>query len=577
MLRARPLVLALALAGLSCSGSSLANKLALGGDCAGQNDSCQSGLCYSIDSGSSVCTKSCSSLADCPAKWICDSVTGVTNGKICLPTGLGGRCASDADCSAGYLCDTDANRCYIPVSRELCSPCTSSKQCPTGGACTTVVATGEMYCTVGCATGPCPSGFSCQTVGEAPTRQCVPDNPQRSCHAGKSLCSPCRSDSECGGEGDVCVRNVASGEQFCGKKCAKDADCPASFNCLDLSGDGRGPTQCVPDAQTCAGYCDSTDPAAVQRECGLGASCDLSARRCTPATDGRECAACTDDDGCPSTDGGTRCLVNDCPDCPFKGEKFCATSCDDGHGAADPSKCGAGFFCAGLGSGGTSGPWHCVPTSGTCRSGAGALGDDCTAQGAAECLSGVCLQFTGESVCSAPCHTDPDCGDGRFKCCALADGGASFDCGQAPGTAGGVCSPRGGGFGADCGPGEPPCFDGACLDLGTAALCTKACTADADCPKSFACREARQPNGDGTFTPKKVCFPDGGGTLGADCTFGPAACQSGLCLKKLSGNVCTKPCTVDADCGADFTCLSSTVVGGADSGTTGNYCVPKVL
>ncbi len=581
MMRARSLVLAPLLLGLACSTSSLGNKLGLGGACGGKNDACQSGLCYAIDTQSSVCTKTCAAAADCPARWICDSVPGILNGKICLPTGQGGRCTVESDCPAGYLCDTTADRCYIPVSRELCSPCTSSKQCPTGGACATVPATGEMYCTVGCDSGACPAGFSCESVAGASGKQCVPDNQERTCHAGKALCSPCRSDDECGGPGDLCVRNVASGEEFCGKKCTKDADCPPAFNCLDLSGNGSGPTQCVPDAQTCVGYCDSTDASAVQRECGLGSTCDLSSRRCQPATDGSECAACATDDDCAAK-SGSRCLVNDCTDCPFKGQKFCALSCDDGSGHADASKCGVGFFCVGLGAGGSSGPWHCAPKSGTCRAGAGSLGDDCTGGGAAQCLSGLCLTFTEESVCSAPCHEDSDCGDARYKCCALTNGGKTFDCQQAPGASGGVCSPRGGGFGDDCSPGEPPCLSGACLDLGTAALCTKDCAADADCPSGFGCREARKPNGDGTYAAEKVCFPNGGGTLGADCTFGPAACESGLCLKKASGNICTNTCQAAADCGSsgDYGCQTvekADLFGGAATDPTAKFCVPKVL
>lgn len=569
------LALSAALAAAACTASSITDRLDVGGECGGSNDACQSGLCFAVDSQSSVCTKTCAAVADCPAHWLCDKVPGVKDGKLCLPAGLGGRCTADAECPAGHKCDTDASRCYIPVSREVCSPCTSSKQCPTGGFCATVAATGEQYCTVGCTGNDCPVGFLCLDVEGAATKQCVPGNDQRSCHAGKSLCSPCRADAECGGGGDRCVRNLASGEQFCGQKCAHTSDCPSGFNCLDLSGEGRGPTQCVPNSQTCAGYCESDNSEVVRRQCGLGASCDTSARHCQTATDGRMCAACQDDDSC-SADPTARCVANNCPDCPFKGEKFCATSCAGAGGGKDDSRCLAGFFCAGLGAGGASGPWHCAPTSGTCRAGAGILGDDCTAKGAAQCLSGLCLGFGSQGVCSTACHADGDCGDGRFKCCALVAGGKVFDCGQPPGADGGVCSPRGGGFGADCSPGQPPCFGGTCLDLGTARLCTKTC-ADGACPAGFSCRDGRQPKGDGTFDSVKVCFPDGGGDLGASCSFGPAACQSGFCLKKGSGNLCTRQCTSDTDCGDEFSCVADTALDGSEKGLSAQFCVPRNL
>jgi hypothetical protein len=562
----------------ACTAPSDGGKLLLGADCGGLDERCLSALCYELDSASSICTETCTTNADCPARFVCDSVPGISNTLVCLPVGLGGRCKADPDCPAGHKCDADVGRCYIPVSRDLCSPCTSPLQCPQGGACVTVAETGESYCTRGCSGGgDCPVGFACQNVPGSTATQCVPANPQQTCHAGRGLCDPCRSDEECGGARDRCVRNVASGEQFCGTACELNADCPAGFNCLDLSGSGRGPRQCVPNAQTCAGYCESDEPAYVRRHCGLGAGCDTASRRCEPATDGRLCAACEDDDGCPSQDGTTRCVVNNCPDCPFRGEKFCASSCAGPRGGKDDSKCPVGFFCAGLGAGGETAPWHCVPVTGSCKAGAGALGDDCTGKGGAQCSSGICLGFGSQGLCSLACGQDGDCGDGRYKCCATVDGGKTYDCSQAPSDGKGVCSPRGGAFGADCSPGQPPCFGGTCLDLGTARLCSQRCADAAACPSGFTCRPGRIPKGDGTFEPVDVCFPDGGGTLGSDCSFGPAACQTGYCLKKASGNLCTQPCSDAAPCGDGYTCDEATALDGTPDGAAGRFCVPDNL
>lgn len=568
----RPLFVCAALVAVAaCSSSTTSEKLPAGRECSGQNDKCRSGLCHAVDSATSVCTQSCTTTDDCPGTMMCDTVPVI--GSICLPTGMGGRCVDDAECPAGHRCDTDASRCYVPVVRDLCAPCTSTLQCPEGGHCATVAGTGERYCTTGCGgDGGCPSGFVCEQLEGASSKQCVPANETKTCNAGKTLCSPCRGDRECGDFGDLCVRNLASQERFCGTACLRNADCHDGFSCMDLSGEGHGPFQCVPNSGTCAGYCESNDPEVVRRQCGNGASCDVAARVCEPATDGRQCAACEDDDGCPGS-AGTRCVVNTCDDCAYKGQKFCAASCET-NGQKDDSLCDVGYFCAGLGEGGATGPWNCVPRSGTCRGGAGELGDDCTGLGALSCKSGVCIGFGAQSVCSSSCGADADCGDGRFHCCAVTgEGGDSFDCSTPPGALGGVCSPRGGAFGADCSPGQAPCFDGVCLDLGSGRLCTTEC-ADDQCPDGFSCRTGQRAKGDGTHETVPVCFPAGGGEVGADCRFGPAACESGFCIKKASGNVCTATCDVDPDvCPIGWRCEEETTV----EGDVAVVCLPEEL
>lgn len=549
-------------------GEGVGTKLGLGAECSGRNDRCRSGMCFTLDSGSSLCVGPCSKSDPCQDGFVCERTIAL--GQVCLPIGLGGRCEEDDQCPAGHRCDGDVGRCYIPVTRDLCSPCTSPRQCP-DGTCHAVESTGESYCTVSCAGGACPAGFRCEAVAGAAASQCVPDNALRTCSAGRVLCSPCEGHSECGLYSDLCVRNLASGETFCGKSCSRDSECPAGFHCLDLSGDGRGPLQCVPNAATCEGYCTAFDEATVRQQCGLGRSCDAASSRCTPATDGRACAACENDDDCSGTPG-SRCLSNNCAECANKGEKFCATSCTAAGGGADPSRCEPGFDCVTWE--GVSASFQCVPSSGTCRAGAGRLGDDCSGRGSAACTSGVCLGFGSRSLCSALCANDSECGDARFRCCALNDGRTEFDCTAAPGAAGGVCAPRGGGFGADCSPGQPPCFAGACLDLGTVRLCTSTCAADGVCPDGFTCRSAQKPAAEGGFEAVDVCFPDGGGDVGADCSFGPAACRSGYCIKKeKSGNVCSRSCAEDADCPGEYRCRSAVTVDGRQA----QVCVPRQL
>lgn len=539
--------------------------LEMGADCGGRDSNCRSGQCFVYDSGTSVCTASCSDAEPCPDGFLCDRTA--TRGRLCLPPGLGGRCERGDDCPAGHLCDLEEQRCYIPVGRELCGPCTSGQQCPEGGTCLEVAITGERYCTQPC-DGGCPDGFRCEAVPGASEEQCVPDNELRTCGGARELCAPCQGHSECGLEDDLCVRNLASGESFCGESCTHESDCPTGFNCLDLSGEGSGPYQCVPNSGTCAGYCSSDEEDVVRRQCGLGASCDLEDNRCIPANDGRACAACEDDDDCSGTPG-SRCFVNVCPDCPYQGEKYCATSCAGEDGAPDPSLCAVGFDCVEW----MEGEAACVPASGTCEGGAGRLGDECTGRGGPGCVSGVCLGFGSRSLCSALCTESSDCGDARYHCCALTEDGEAFDCSVPPGEGGGVCAPRGGGFGADCSPGQPPCFEGACLDLGNSRLCTTLCDAGGECPGDFSCRDARRTASDGSYETVSVCFPDGGGEVGADCAFGPAACRSGYCIKKRTGNVCTVTCAADEECPNGWECRTTETV----DDQTASVCVVRGL
>jgi hypothetical protein len=181
-------------------------------------------------------------------------------------------------------------------------------------------------------------------------------------------------------------------------------------------------------------------------------------------------------------------------------------------------------------------------------------------QGAADCVTGVCLSYGAQSLCSATCSADAQCGDPRqWHCCQLS--GDFYDCaqrnaaGDGPASGSGVCAPNGGLFGDDCRPGRPPCQSGTCLDIGTARLCTVPCGANGECPADFVCRDAFP---EANATPVRICFPDGGGAPGSDCQFGPAACADRLCIKKDSGPVCTKPCGTDAEvCPVDWICDSS--------------------
>ncbi len=551
---------------------------------------CADELCLSLDNQSGFCTRHCDTDSNCPDGFTCQGAGKY--GKVCRKlTG----CKVDNDCPSGHVCDAASGNCYIKVDRTLCSPCQDDLQCPTGGSCFGAVGSGQQFCTGPCGAADggssCPVGFSCETIpigkSQTMTPQCVPTT--MTCDDGKTICQPCTGDAECGGPFDLCVRNVVSGETFCGRDCnpaknvcptvgcdpksldtAENPDCPTGFSCTNIgkSSDPTivGPYQCVPNSNTCKGYCDATDEVTELRECGLGQTC--AQNTCKPATDGRMCSPCINNDDCRNgSHPEDRCIVNDCPSCPYKGESFCSTPCTDD--AACTRSFGPGFVCKPVSDPTGAMLSYCMPERGTCASGLGRLGDDCSKNGAADCVAEVCLVAGYQSLCSLPCAHDADCGDTRYHCCEYTTDG--YDCsdakrsGDGPANGMGVCAPLGGLFGDDCTPGRPPCQTGTCLDLGTARLCTIPCTDDGSCSTmlgadaGFVCRKASLADMSGETG---VCFPNGGGQAGADCTFGPAACASGLCIKKDSGPICSSACTTDDMCPAGWTCQAVRTVDG---------------
>lgn len=519
---------------------------------------CKAGFCLALDESTGVCSQACLRHGDCPRPLICEPEEGGDT-AICRP---GFLCRADTECPAGHRCDPPSGSCFIPVSRGLCSSCDADPQCPEGGRCLEAKATGERFCTEPCSgAGTCPRGYTCNEG------QCLPES--GTCEEGRPLCAPCRGDAACGDGNDLCIENLQSGERFCGRSCnvnCKDgvdketkkpcvSECPESFKCSDLSGAGAG--QCVPHTDTCEGFCEGGSPERDRLSCGLGRTCDPGLSRCVPAADGRVCAPCTDDSSC-NPQGSTepsRCVVD-----KDTGSRFCVTSCQSEGDCR--SRMGPGFSCVNV-----EGTRLCVPDGG-CGNGEGRLGDDCGPAGAASCLGGVCLNFGPVGICSGRCGIDADCGAG-YRCCGLDwDEGReehSWDCEAAIGNAGAICVPSGGGFGEVCGEGRAPCADGYCLDLDTSRICTRLCGENDPCPASFRCRGAQIPGPDGMPSETvPICFPEGGGGPGADCTFGPAACAESagmqLCLRKQSGNVCTQACSHERDCPKGWGCGLTTLV-----------------
>lgn len=569
--------------------------LALGASCTPGVSECASGLCLALDDQTGYCTDTCAADDQCPERFLCQAAGRY--GKICKPlTG----CKEEVDCPSGHTCNTETGNCYIAVSRQLCAPCEDAKQCPEGGACFSAIGSGEQFCTGPCgADDACPTGYECRElpIGRdgALSKQCTPRN--ETCNAGRGICGSCQGDDECGGPYDLCVRNVVSGETFCGRDCnpsknvcpatdpgcdptkldsAVNPDCPNDFACTNIgkSDDTSvvGPFQCVPNSNTCVDYCDTTDNLAQVGQCGTGKVC--SNNKCVAAIDGRMCAPCADHDDCRA--GGfteNRCIVNNCTDCPFQGESFCSTPCTDDNACV--RSFGVGFVCKPVEDPASPPRSYCMPQRGTCRSGLGKLGEDCGASGAQDCVTGICLTSGLADFCSAPCTEDSQCGDSRFRCCEVSSTTGGYDCTpehrspNGPLNGSGVCAPYGGLFGDDCSPGRSPCQSGTCLDLGTARVCTVTCI-DNDCPTNFSCREAFAADG---VTEVKVCFPNGGGVPGSDCSFGPAACGTGLCIRKDSGPICTQYCDDHTPCPATWLCAAQLTV----TNQSVQACIPPAL
>ncbi len=564
-------MLAISLPG--CSEDEGARGLPLGASCAGLDDSsCGSRLCLRMDSATAYCTRPCDVAGqDCPPGYICRT-TSNPRGEHCVMRGA--SCNDDSDCPSGHRCDTSPGPgegiCYIAVSRGLCAPCDSDLQCPEGGACLEVTDTGERFCTVPC-DNACPDGYSCMEP-EGLSPQCVPD--RLTCGEGRSICRPCRGHAECGGFGDLCVENFVSGERFCALACqgqegeADHEQCPDDFSCLDLSGEGGGPWQCLPNTASCQGYCDAEpgDIVGAEAQCGFGRMCEEETNTCLDADDGRLCAPCADDDDCRRLPGssGNLCIAN-----RLTNERFCARPCGDGA-----SECTVGFSCVEIDAAGEP-QLQCVPSRGSCRGGTGLLGDDCGVGGADDCVTGICLDFGAVAACSARCAIDEDCAGGgdSYRCCWLSPDRTEFDCERSV-VDEGVCAPVGGSFGDDCSPGRAPCQSGLCLDIGTARLCTSRCEASECCPTGFVCRTGTSTALDSDEI--SICFPAGGGQLGSDCTFGPAACESRLCIRRggVGTDICTIPCPESGDCPEDWVCDPH--AGTVDGGTI-PVCVPPEL
>jgi hypothetical protein len=108
-----------------------------------------------------------------------------------------------------------------------------------------------------------------------------------------------------------------------------------------------------------------------------------------------------------------------------------------------------------------------------------------------------------------------------------------------------------------------PCAAGlSCEPLADVAVCTRDCTADADCPEGAVCWLERGPAQSWCVRP--------GGLLGAACEL-ETDCAPGLfCENRASGGYCAKACDTGAPCPAGMSAICTRL-----SGEFGIYCLQR--
>ena len=196
------------------------------GDTCGVNETCVDDGC-----GTRRCVPAghvCVAVDDCPSGSSC--TTGASGGVCQRP---GGGCSDSRDCPLGFACEVSA--C---VDRR--SLCDSSLQCPKGFVCTgpglgtPFCVPVHLPCTVDCSAG------SCVDADGDGDKECVFAGPDCTVN------SDCPSGSVCG--------SAPSG--VCGDfgPCSSASDCPATYLCQDLYGDGV--PVCVAPSGTCSGTAD---------------------------------------------------------------------------------------------------------------------------------------------------------------------------------------------------------------------------------------------------------------------------------------------------------------------------------
>ena len=307
------------------------------------------------------------------------------------------------------------------------------------------------------------------------------------------VCLSCRSDADCGGNGNRCLDNGRD-ETFCGYDCTADPSvCPADTECLPL-GDGTQ-SQCVPPELVCDNPC-------VDVECEPGLVCDaLDDGECKPPFG--LCEPCELNSQC-----GENNLCVTFADVDRL--SACTTSCAD-----DPNSCPEGYVCGGVGAEAIP---QCIPEILTCID--RCVGVRCDADEFCDPLNGSC--FPVVEPCDA-CTNDAECGGNGARCLGLEGPPCSTD--------------------DDCDASEF-CNDGVCFS----GRCGIDCLADPFiCPEDYTCYNLA--DGGAQCLPINLACVDRCSAV--DCSEG-FNCDpiTGGCVRS-SLDICGQPCLNSAECGDD--------------------------
>ena len=182
------------------------------------NGDCLTNNCQAFGFPGGICTKACTTQADCPVASEC-SRNPAGGGNICLPdcTAPG---TAPANCRTGYVCEKfQASINNLPV----CFPgCASALSC-VGGP---VTCDGRGFCcgsagAACCNNSACDTGFTC----DAATHYC-----KTIAATGRATGEACTADTNCAG--NLCILEIASSPPLCTVSCFTAGYCSAACTTL---------------------------------------------------------------------------------------------------------------------------------------------------------------------------------------------------------------------------------------------------------------------------------------------------------------------------------------------------------